>query len=45
MRDAAGVDRAHVLSEEYELEVATERVPATVFLEPLYDPKMERIRV
>ena len=28
----------------YELEVATERVPAEVFLKPLYDPENVRIR-
>jgi 4-methylaminobutanoate oxidase (formaldehyde-forming) len=39
-----GVDRAKVLSGRYELEVATERVPAEVFLDPLYDPKMARIQ-
>jgi sarcosine dehydrogenase len=37
-----GVDRDKVLSGRYELEVATERVPAEVFLDPLYDPKMAR---
>ena len=39
-----GVDRDKVLSGRYELEVATERVPAEVFLDPLYDPKMARIK-
>jgi len=39
-----GVDRASVLSGRYELEVATMRVPAEVFLDPLYDPTMSRIR-
>jgi 4-methylaminobutanoate oxidase (formaldehyde-forming) len=39
-----GVDRATVLSGRYELEVATERVPAEVFLDPLYDPAMSRIK-
>ena len=34
VRDPAGVDRAHVLAGSYELEVAGERVPAAVFLEP-----------
>jgi 4-methylaminobutanoate oxidase (formaldehyde-forming) len=33
-----------VLSGSYELEVATERVPAEVCLDPLYDPKMSRIK-
>jgi 4-methylaminobutanoate oxidase (formaldehyde-forming) len=39
-----GVTRAMVLSGNYELEVATERVPAQVFLDPLYDPAMTRIK-
>ncbi len=39
-----GVDPEMVLSGRYELEVATERYPASVFLEPLYDPDMTRIR-
>ncbi|MGH6736725.1 MAG: GcvT family protein [Methyloceanibacter sp.] len=39
-----GVDRDKVLSGRYELEVATERVPAEVFLDPLYDPTMSRIK-
>ncbi len=33
-----------VLSGAYELEVATERVPASVSLTPLYDPGMTRIK-
>jgi 4-methylaminobutanoate oxidase (formaldehyde-forming) len=40
----AGVDRDEVLSGRYELEVATERVPAEVFLDPLYDPAMARVK-
>jgi sarcosine dehydrogenase len=39
-----GVDRDMVLSGSYELEVARARVPAEVFLEPLYDPTMSRIK-
>jgi 4-methylaminobutanoate oxidase (formaldehyde-forming) len=39
-----GVVAEMVLSGTYELEVATERVPAHVFLTPLYDPGMTRIR-
>jgi 4-methylaminobutanoate oxidase (formaldehyde-forming) len=39
-----GVDRDVVLSGTYELEVATQRVPAQVFLDPLYDPAMKRIK-
>lgn len=44
VRDPAGLDRAALLGSAYELEVATERVPCCVHLEPLYDPAMERVR-
>lgn len=44
VRDPKGVTRDMVLDGRYELEVATERVPAEVFLDPLYDPKMERVK-
>ncbi len=45
VRDAGnGVDRARVAQGRYELEVAAERVPADVFLEPLYDPANARIK-
>jgi 4-methylaminobutanoate oxidase (formaldehyde-forming) len=44
VRDPAGVDEGYVLSGDYELEVATERVKAGVFLKPLYDPAGLRIR-
>ncbi len=45
VRDAeSGVDRAGLLSGRYELEVATSRVPAEIFFDPLYDPKMLRIK-
>ncbi|MFO7478496.1 MAG: FAD-dependent oxidoreductase [Methyloceanibacter sp.] len=40
----AGVDRDKLLSGRYELEVATERVSAEVFLDPLYDPAMARVK-
>jgi 4-methylaminobutanoate oxidase (formaldehyde-forming) len=40
----SGVSRDFVLSGRYELEVATERVPAEVTLDPLYDPRNTRIR-
>jgi 4-methylaminobutanoate oxidase (formaldehyde-forming) len=40
----SGVSRDFVLSVRYELEVATERVPAEVTLDPLYDPRNARIR-
>ncbi|MEZ5826812.1 MAG: glycine cleavage T C-terminal barrel domain-containing protein [Geminicoccaceae bacterium] len=44
VRHAGGVDADHVLSGRYELEVATDRVPAEITLQPLYDPKNLRIR-
>jgi 4-methylaminobutanoate oxidase (formaldehyde-forming) len=37
-------DRQYVLSGSYEIEVAGERVPARVSLEPWYDPKSARVR-
>ena len=39
-----GVTAGDVLAGSYELEVATERVPASVFLKPPYDPEGLRIR-
>jgi 4-methylaminobutanoate oxidase (formaldehyde-forming) len=44
-RPDPGVDAEFVLSGAYELEVATERVPAEVALSPLYDPANARIRM
>jgi len=38
------VDREYLLSGQYELEVATERVPCQLHLRPLYDPAMARIK-
>lgn len=38
------IDRAHVLSGQYELEVASERVPCEASLAPLYDPKMLKVK-
>ncbi len=45
VRDPDGVDADYVMSGDYELEVATERLPAEPFLKPLYDPDMKRIKV
>jgi 4-methylaminobutanoate oxidase (formaldehyde-forming) len=39
-----GVMRDELLTGRYELEVATARVPAEIFFEPLYDPAMTRIK-
>jgi glycine cleavage system aminomethyltransferase T/glycine/D-amino acid oxidase-like deaminating enzyme len=44
VRNADGVDADFVLGGKYELEVATQRVPCTVHLAPLYDPTMARVR-
>lgn len=44
VRNSTGVDADYVRSGDYELEVATERVPCTVSLRPLYDPTMSRIK-
>jgi len=44
VRNAAGVSADWVLSGSYELEVAGERVAATVSLKPLYDPANERVK-
>ncbi len=45
VRNAAGVDRDFLLSGNYELEVACERVPAKLSLQPAYDPKSERVKM
>jgi len=44
VRNPAGVERAWLTGGRYELEVATERVPATLHLRPLYDPEMARVK-
>ena len=44
-RNTAGVDRDFLLSGDYELEVACERVPAKLSLQPAYDPKSERVKM
>lgn len=45
VRNPGGLDADWVTSGVYEIEVATERVPATVSLKPFYDPSMSRIKV
>ncbi len=40
-----GVSAEDVLAGSYELEIACRRHPAKVSLQPLYDPKMERIKI
>ncbi len=44
LRNAAGVSTDWLVSGRYELEVASERVPAQIHLAPLYDPAMARIK-
>ncbi len=44
VRRPEGLTREYLLAGRYELEVATERVPCSISLGPLYDPRMERIR-
>ena len=44
VRNKAGVDRDFLSGGEYELEVACERVPARLSLQPAYDPKSERVK-
>ena len=44
VRHPAGVTADFVLTGSYELEVATERVPCTPHLTPLYDPNMARVK-
>jgi len=44
VRNEAGVDEEYVLSGSYELEVANERIPCDVCLQPLYDPQMMRVK-
>ncbi len=44
VRNPDGVTRDYVMDGSYELEVATQRVPCTVHMTPLYDAKMERIK-
>lgn len=44
VRNLDGVTADYVRAGEYELEVATERVPATVSLKPFYDPSSARVK-
>lgn len=44
LRADGGLDDEHLRAGSYELEVRTRRVPATLHLRPLYDPKGERVR-
>ncbi len=44
LRNGAGVDDTFLYEGDYELEVATERLPCRLHRGPLYDPKMARVR-
>ncbi|MCX8570333.1 GcvT family protein [Aminobacter sp. MET-1] len=44
VRNAGGVDDAFLTGGNYELVVAMERVPATIHLEPLFDPAATRVK-
>ena len=44
VRNASGVDKDYLLAGVYELEVAGERLPCEIQLEPLYDPGMSRLK-
>ncbi len=44
IRNADGVDHDYVMAGEYELEVATKRIPCTVHMQPLIDPQMKRVK-
>ncbi len=44
VRNEQGVDADYVLSGQYQLEIATARVPCRVHLKPLYDPDMRSMK-
>ncbi|MFC1681659.1 FAD-dependent oxidoreductase [Pseudomonadota bacterium] len=44
VRHQAGVDNDYLLNGQYELEIRTRRVPATIHLKALYDPANERTK-
>jgi len=44
VRAPGGVDESYITGGEYELEVATKRVPCTAHTSPLYDPDMSRVK-
>jgi sarcosine dehydrogenase len=45
VRNPSGVDAAFINTGNYELEVATTRVAATPHLGPLWDPKMQNVKI
>lgn len=44
VRNSNGVDPDFILSGDYELEIATDRVPCKVHMKPLYDAAMKRVK-
>ena len=44
VRNPDGVDDDFLFGGDYELEVATSRIPCRIHRGPLYDPKMERVK-
>jgi sarcosine dehydrogenase len=44
VRNADGIDDDFLMSGEYELVVAMEKTPAHIHIEPLYDPKGEKVK-
>jgi len=44
VRNPGGVDEDYLRAGSYELEVAAERVPCALQLEPVYDPKMQKMK-
>jgi len=45
VRNGAGIDDAYLYDGDYELEVATERVPCRIQRGALYDPKMQKVKI
>ncbi len=44
VRNASGISDDWIVNADYELEVATKRVPCELFEKPLYDPDSRRVR-
>ncbi|MDQ7071794.1 MAG: FAD-dependent oxidoreductase [Rhodobacterales bacterium] len=44
VRHGDGVDSVFVMDGEYELEVATKRIPCAIHMRPLIDPAMQRVK-
>ncbi|MEH6404170.1 MAG: FAD-dependent oxidoreductase [Sneathiella sp.] len=44
VRNTKGVDLEYLKTAQYELDVATMRIPASLHLKPLYDPEMKKVK-